>query len=136
VYYRDRDGSQPVDDFIETLPVAHQVVVDNQIARINMLTPQHPHLPFPHSSQIDGELRELPCHYGRVLYRVLYRRSRNLVILLHMFRKDRGTYPRSTNRSRASAGLISRGGWTRPRENRLAQRATMRRDVAMTYHFW
>jgi phage-related protein len=90
VYYRDRDGSQPVDDFIETLPVAHQVVVDNQIARINMLTPQHPHLPFPHSSQIDGELRELRCHYGRVLYRVLYRRSRNLVILLHMFRKDRG----------------------------------------------
>jgi phage-related protein len=55
-----------------------------------MLTPKQPHLPFPHSSQIDGELRELRCHYGRVLYRVLYRRSRNLVILLHMFRKDRG----------------------------------------------
>ena len=39
----------------------------NQIARLNLLTPAHPHLPFPHSSQLDGELRELRCHYGRTL---------------------------------------------------------------------
>jgi len=92
-YYRAPDGSQPADDFIQALPAAHQVAVDNQIKRINLLTPQHPHLPFPHSSQIQGELRELRCHYGRVLYRILYRRSRNLVVLLHMFRKDTGEVP-------------------------------------------
>jgi phage-related protein len=73
--------------------VNHQVAIDNQIARLNMLTLNRPHLPFPHSSQIDGELRELRCHYGRVLYRILYRRSMNLVILLHMFRKDTGQVP-------------------------------------------
>jgi phage-related protein len=56
-----------------------------------MLTPSQPHLPFPHSSQIEGELRELRCHYGRELYRVLYRRSRSLVVLLHIFRKDTGS---------------------------------------------
>jgi phage-related protein len=57
-----------------------------------MLTPANPHLPFPYSSQVEGELRELRCHYGRELYRILYR-SANLVILLHMFRKDTGRLP-------------------------------------------
>jgi Phage-related protein len=94
-YYRAADGSQPVDEFIERLPVKHQVVIDNQIMRFNMLTPSNPHLPFPHSSQIDGELRELRCHYGSTLYRILYRRSKNLIVLLHMFRKDTGAVPES-----------------------------------------
>ena len=49
--------------------------------------------PFPHSSQIVGELRELRCHHGRELYRVLYRRSKNLVVLLSVFRKDTGKVP-------------------------------------------
>lgn len=39
------------------------------------------------SSQVDGELRELRCHYGRELYRILYRRSERLVVLLHIFAK-------------------------------------------------
>lgn len=30
------------------------------------------------------------CHYGAELYRVLYRRSGNLMLLLHMLRKDTG----------------------------------------------
>ena len=42
-----------------------------------------------------GELRELRCHYGRELYRVLYHRSQNLIILLHIFRKDTGAIPDS-----------------------------------------
>lgn len=93
VFYRASDGSQPVDDFIERLAVRKQVVVDNQIDRLNMLTPSNPHLPFPHSSQVRGELRELRCHHGSELYRILYRRSRNLIVLLHMFRKDTGRIP-------------------------------------------
>ncbi len=71
------------------------MALDNQIDRLNMLSPANPHLPFPHSSQVRGELRELRCHYGRELFRVLYRRSRNLVILLHIFRKDTGAIPES-----------------------------------------
>ena len=93
VYYRAADGSQPVDGFLGSLPVKHQVAVDNQIRRLNLLTLERPHLPFPHSSQIDGDLRELRCHYGPVLYRILYRRSRNLIVLLHAFRKDTGQVP-------------------------------------------
>lgn len=90
VFYRAPDGSQPVDEFIDRLEVSTQVALDNQIGRLNMLTASTPHLPFPHSSQVEGELRELRCHYGRILYRILYRRSRNLFILLHIFRKDTG----------------------------------------------
>jgi len=49
VYYRAPDGSEPVDRFIDRLSVKRQVVLDKQIARLNMLTPSNPHLPFPHS---------------------------------------------------------------------------------------
>lgn len=93
VYYRAPDGSEPVNDFIDALPVRVQVVIDNQVERLNLLSPSKPHLPFPHSSQIEGELRELRCHHGSTLYRILYRRSRNLLILLHMLRKDTGRVP-------------------------------------------
>lgn len=68
VYYRAADGSEPVNEFIDKLTVKRQVVIDNQINRLNMLTSSKPHLPFPHSSQVEGELRELRCHYGSELY--------------------------------------------------------------------
>ena len=62
VYYRAPDGTEPVDEFIERLDVRRQVALDNQIDRLNMPTAAMPHLPFPHSSQVRGELRELRCH--------------------------------------------------------------------------
>jgi len=94
VYYRAPDGSEPVDAFIERLrDAAKQAALDNQIERLNTLRPNDPPLPFPWSSQLEGELRELRCHYGSEHYRVLYRRSKNLFVLLHMFRKDTGQVP-------------------------------------------
>jgi phage-related protein len=95
IYYRDSRRRQPVEEFIDGLPVKHQVAVDLAIGRLNGLSPSEPPLAFPASSQVDGELRELRCHYGPVLYRVLYRRSKNLFILLHMLRKNTGTIPAS-----------------------------------------
>lgn len=95
VYYRDKTGREPVDDFIESLrPVKKRVAIDNQIDRLNMLKHGDPPLPYPHSSQIKGEFRELRCHFGRELYRILYRRSGGLFILLNIFRKDTGKVPR------------------------------------------
>jgi phage-related protein len=79
VYYRDTDGREPVREFIDALDEPTQAALDNQVDRLNLLSDRVPHLPFPHSSQVDGELRELRCHYGRSLYRVLYRRSERLV---------------------------------------------------------
>ena len=95
IYYRDRLGAQPVADFIDTLPIKHRVGVDLAIDRLNGLSPSEPPLAFPASSQVDGELRELRCHYGPVLYRVLYRRSGNLFVLLHALRKSTAKIPSS-----------------------------------------
>ncbi|MGH9245738.1 MAG: type II toxin-antitoxin system RelE/ParE family toxin [Acidimicrobiales bacterium] len=60
---------------------------------MNLLSDEVPHLPFPHSSGVDGELRELRCHYGRQLFRVLYRRSDRLLVLLHNFSKRTAKIP-------------------------------------------
>ncbi len=90
VYYRAVDGAEPVDAFIDALEPKVQVVLDNQIERIGIFGPR---LPFPHSSQVEGELRELRCHYGNTLYRILYRRSDNLFVLLHILEKRTGTIP-------------------------------------------
>jgi phage-related protein len=126
VFYQARDGSEPVNDFIERLPNdKHKAAVDNQIDRINALcTSSQPDLPFPHSSQVVGQLRELRCHFGRNHYRILYRRSQNFVILLHAFvrqqrrsRQGRSARPRRT-------GTTSRLGWTPSRESRPARSDT------------
>jgi phage-related protein len=93
VYYRAPDGAEPVDAFVDGLDLKRQVALDNQIERLNMLRPNDPPLPFPLSSQLEGEFRELRCHYGSEHYRVVYRRSGNLFVLLHMFRKDTGKVP-------------------------------------------
>jgi phage-related protein len=95
VYYRDADGSQPVEEYIARLPLKHRVAIDKQLVRLNLLTAERPHLPFPYSSQLEGELRELRCHYGEILYRILYRRSLNLIVLLHIFRKNTAAVPES-----------------------------------------
>lgn len=93
VYYRDPAGREPVREFIEALDEREQASLDNQIDRLNLLSDEVPHLPFPHSSQIEGDLRELRCHHGRSLYRVLYRRSDRLIILLHVFAKRSAQVP-------------------------------------------
>lgn len=93
VYYRAPDGSEPVRDFIDGLDAKRRAALLRQIDRLNLLSDQLPHLPFPHSSQIAGELRELRCHMGSDHYRVLYRRSDRLIVLLHAFPKTTGKVP-------------------------------------------
>jgi phage-related protein len=91
-FYRASDGTEPVNDFIERQKHTVQLAIDRQIDRINALDEEHPDLAFPYSSQIAGKLRELRCH-GRTLYRILYRRSKQFVMLLHIFEKHDGLVP-------------------------------------------
>ena len=52
VYYRGRDGSQPVHDFVQSLqPLAAVVVIENQIDRLNLCTENGPPLPIFMSSR-------------------------------------------------------------------------------------
>jgi phage-related protein len=133
VYYRAADGSEPVDAYIDDLDERIQAAIDNQVMRLAVFGPR---LPFPHSSQVRGELRELRCHYGSSLYRILYRRSANLFVLLRMFRKATEAIPdweieiaarrwedfrdrSSSSRTRASddaigaAARVDPDGWSR-----------------------
>ena len=93
VYYRKKDGAEPVNDYIDALGVKQQAALDLQIDRLNGLPVSAPPLPFPHTSQIKGPLRELRCHFGSDLYRVLYRRSDNLFVLLHILEKNTSAIP-------------------------------------------
>ena len=93
VHFRDANGHEPVREFIRALDPEVRAAINKQIGRLNLLDDRMPHLPFPHSSQVDGELRELRCHYGRHLYRVLYRRSDRLLVLLHIFAKRSAKIP-------------------------------------------
>lgn len=86
VYYRAADGSEPVAASLRSLKGRREPNLRNQIERLNMLGPNE-HLPIEYSKQVEGELRELRCHYGSELYRVYYRRSGNLFVLLHIIRK-------------------------------------------------
>lgn len=105
IYYRAANGSEPVAEFLDgefpleprkEKPTDAELVgaakkraaIDLQIDRLNSLPNDLPPLPFPHTSQVEGPLRELRCHYGTSLYRILYRRSGNLFVLLHALRKN------------------------------------------------
>jgi phage-related protein len=95
VYYRDAAGREPAREFLDDLDDETFAALANQIDRLNLLNDEMPHLPFPHTSQIEGELRELRCHYGRDLYRVLYRRSGRLIVLLHVISKRTKAIPKA-----------------------------------------
>jgi hypothetical protein len=56
VYYRDRNGVEPVNEFIDALAPERQEELDFKIGLLNRLTGTDPPLPFPHSSQVDGQL--------------------------------------------------------------------------------
>jgi phage-related protein len=94
VFYRDKRGKEPVDDFLEELlkvqPLAAAKIDDAIEEYLNGRDPHDPPPEFPASSQIDGELRELRVRFARTRYRVLYQRSRNLMVLLHVFEKNTG----------------------------------------------
>jgi phage-related protein len=95
VFYRDERGRQPVRDFLRAdLPWRAWIVVKGQIEELNGIPDDHAPLPFPKTSQLEGGLRELRCHSGSDLFRILYRRSGNLFVLLHVVRKDSRGIPR------------------------------------------
>jgi phage-related protein len=93
VYYRDLAGAEPVNAFIDRLDKRAQDEIDWHVDLLNALDVRDPPLAFPHSSQVRGELRELRCHYGRCHFRILYRRSEALFVLLHAFEKRTGKVP-------------------------------------------
>jgi phage-related protein len=109
VFYRDKRGKEPVDNFLEELlkvqPLAAAKIDDAIEEYLNGRDPRDPPPEFPATSQIDGELRELRVRFARTRYRVLYQRSRNLIVLLHAFEKNTGAVSAS-DRQKADRRMI------------------------------
>lgn len=85
-FFRERDGSFPVQEWLESLPTD---VRAKFAAHIEVLAEHGPTLDFPFTSQIEGKLRELRMRIGKTRYRVLYFfDSRQVGVLLHGFSKD------------------------------------------------
>jgi phage-related protein len=97
VYYRDEAGEEPVNEFLDELAATHPQAaakVDAYVEEyLNHQPASAPPPEYPISSQVDGELRELRVRFGKTRYRVLYRRSGLLVVLLHIFEKDTSKLP-------------------------------------------
>jgi phage-related protein len=94
VFYRDANGAEPVDEFIEALPAKRAAKIDDYTEEyLNDRPTDAPPPEYPISSQIEGELRELRVRFANTRYRVLYQRSDNLVVLLHAIEKDTGAVP-------------------------------------------
>lgn len=94
VFYRDKKGNEPVDAFIDGLQDKRAAKINQAIDKnLNGRDPDDPPPEFPATSQLDGELRELRVRFAGTRYRILYRRSKNLVVLLHAIEKDKGKVP-------------------------------------------
>ena len=94
IYYRDADGVEPVDVYLNGLSSRAAAKIDDFIEEyLNDQPEDAPPPPFPISSQIEGSLRELRVRFARTHYRVLYQRSHNLIVLLHAFEKRTGQVP-------------------------------------------
>ncbi len=97
VYYCDKTGKEPVNAFLDALATANPraaAKIDDYVEEyLNEKGASAPPPEHPISSQVDGELRELRVRFARTRYRILYRRSGLLVVLLHIFEKDTDKLP-------------------------------------------
>jgi hypothetical protein len=129
VYYRDAQGREPVSEFIDALkPMAAQVAVDNRIDRLNVLEHSDPPLAFPHTSQVEGELRELRCHYGRRLFRSSTAGQSGCSCSCTSSRRRPVRSPGRTKPSPVIGGRTSAAGWTNGPDVRRVQQDTTLRD--------
>ena len=100
VYYRERAGREPVDEFIEALPAKKAAKIDFYVEQyLNGQPVAAPPVGYPITSQVRGELRELRVRFANTYFRVLYQRSENLHVLLHVFEKDTRQLPEADTRS-------------------------------------
>ena len=102
MYYRDSQGREPVNDWLESLLAAKPVAVakiDEFVEEyLNSRSAGDPPSEFPITSQIEGGLRELRVRFANTRYRLMYQRSGNLLVLLHGLEKNTGEMPAADKR--------------------------------------
>jgi phage-related protein len=82
-----------LDELAVTQPLAAAKIDDAIEEHLNGRPARDPPPSFPISSQVQRELRELRVRFAKTRYRLLYQRSGNLIVLLHIFEKNTGAIP-------------------------------------------
>jgi hypothetical protein len=99
-FYIEDDVTAPVEEFLDSLP---ERVRAKALAVIKLLEKEGPRLPFPYSSQVEGQIRELRTQYAKEKIRILYfGDSRRIFILLHGVIKRTEKLNESDKRTAAS----------------------------------
>jgi phage-related protein len=97
VYYRDKAGKEPVNALLDALAATNPraaAKIDEYVDEyLNDKDASAPPPEHPISSQVVRELRELRIRFAKTRYRILYRRSGLLIVLLHIFEKDTDKLP-------------------------------------------
>lgn len=95
-FYEDDQGKEPVKNFLLSLDKKRR---GKLLQIIQILSEFGTTLPFPYSSHVEGKIRELRTHYGRMLYRILYYQdSDGIFVLLHAFKKNSKKIPKKNLR--------------------------------------
>lgn len=99
-FYQDALKRLPVRQWLDGL---REDIRGRLLANVQLLAEHGPTLDFPHTSQIEGKLRELRAQIEGQNYRVLYFfDERRVGILLHGFIKTTAAVPESDKRIAAA----------------------------------
>jgi len=98
VYYRDKHGVEPVNEFIEALSPRHAAKIDDYVRSTSTIGRPAPRRLSFRSHRRSTANCELRVRFASTRYRVLYQRSDNLVVLLHAIEKNTGAIGESDKR--------------------------------------
>jgi phage-related protein len=106
VFYRDEDGNEPVNEFIDALDPRAQDSIDWMIDLLKGLTDANPELGYPYTSALTGPayraFRELRVHDGTTRYWIIFRRSGTLFVLLHILAHQGNEIPEAAKKIAAA----------------------------------
>jgi hypothetical protein len=121
-----------VKEFLWTqIPEQARLLIEDQVDELNGRPANVPPPPFPQTSQIAGGLRELRCHAGSTLYRILYRRSHNLSCCSTSSARTAERSLGEISNWPCDAGWISRRRWTTPIDAVLGPRDRTHHDLGI-----
>ena len=112
IFYEDRQGRCPAQDFLDSLPVKVRAKAAKWIEK---LQDHGPDLPRPYADIVRGKIRELRLVFASNQYRFLYFFAQRRIIITHGFIKKADSVPenelqRSENIMRDFEIRLSRGG--------------------------
>lgn len=90
LFYEDRDGGCPTDEFLAGLPVKVQAKVSKWM---EMLSRYGPNLPRPYADSVRDKIRELRLGFGGMQYRFLYFFHGRMIVVTHGFVKKTAEVP-------------------------------------------